>query len=112
MIETSLISAKIQARSSGNNLGKLIQLKRVVLFTNLLETFCSETGWRENGRRVEKMCAIIGTNSFVFDPIAVRDRTFLRMQDFDFCPNLISFTKVYPIYPDLPKFYQNLPKLA
>jgi len=38
---------------------------------------------------------------------------FLGMQDFDFCPNLITF---YPIYPNflsnLSKFAQVLPKFA
>jgi len=56
-----------------------------------------------------------------FMGIAVRDRMFLGMQDFDFVqtelnltqilPNLLNF---YPIYPNLPKFarlYPNFPKL-
>jgi len=37
--------------------------------------------------------------------IAVGDRMFLRMQDFDFCPNLIKFYPNFPkIYPDLAQF--------
>jgi len=39
--------------------------------------------------------------------IAVGDRMFLGMQDFDFCPNVIKF---YPIDPNLIKFCPNLPK--
>jgi len=40
--------------------------------------------------------------------IALRDRMFLGMQDFDFCQNLIKFyqipTKIYPIYQNFIQF--------
>jgi len=42
-------------------------------------------------------------------PKAVGDRMLLGMQGFDFCPNQVKF---YPIYPNLPKFYLNLPTFA
>jgi len=49
--------------------------------------------------------------------IAVGDQTFLGVQDFDICPNLIKFYQIYPkftqvlpIYPNLPKFCPNLAK--
>jgi len=39
---------------------------------------------------------------------AVEDRMFLRMQDFDFCLNLIKF---YPIYPNFDRIDINFAKI-
>jgi len=40
----------------------------------------------------------------------VRDEMFLGIQDFNFCPNLISFTQFLKINPNWPKLCSNLPK--
>jgi len=51
----------------------------------------------------------------MFSFIAVRDRMFLEMQDFVFCPNLIKFdpyfTKFTQTLSNLSKFYPYWPKL-
>jgi len=33
--------------------------------------------------------------------VAVGDRIFLGMQDFDFCPNLIKFYQIYPNFAQI-----------
>jgi len=38
--------------------------------------------------------------------MAVGDRMFMRMQDFDFFPNLIKFYPIIQIYPNWSKFFQ------